>query len=256
MGGNLRKYMEQPQKQKLKISLVIPAHNEESSIRACLDAVQKNSRGLLHEIIVVDNASTDRTKEYAQRDGVTVVSEPRKGTGNARQSGFEHTSGDYVAFIDADTMMPEGWIDKIQDFFDSNPKAVCLSGPYRYHDGSSFRNFMLDCVWYMTAPLTYRIVGYMILGGNFVARRQALLDAGGFDRGITFYGDDTDTAQRLSKTGKVVFKMDFFMYSSSRRWQNEGFLKTNIVYALNFIWPVIFKRPFSRKSNDVRTLAK
>ncbi len=236
----------------LNISLVIPAHNEEVGIEACLASVIKSSRGRLHEIIVVDNASTDRTKELAEKMGVKVVTEMKKGTGNARQCGLENATGEYVAYIDADTEMPTDWLDKSYAYFDKHPNSVCLSGPYRYFGGSKLSDAMLGFVWYLTAPITYRIAGFMIVGGNFIATRKALLDIGGFDRNISFYGDDTDTARRLHAVGKVAFHMNFYIYSSSRRFQHEGFLKTNVVYALNFIWPALFKRPFTNRNQDIR----
>ncbi len=239
-----------------KISLVIPAYNEADSIQECIRTAQENSQGRFHEIIVVNNASTDRTAELAAEMGVKVVNEMRKGTGNARQSGFEAATGDFIAFIDADTKLPKDWLDKIDAFFAQHPDYVCLSGPYRYFGGKRANDIALNSVWYVTAPITYRIAGFMIVGGNFVAKREALQAIGGFDRSIAFYGDDTDTARRLSKVGKVAFRMNFYIYSSSRRFTAEGFVKTNVVYALNFIWPALFGRPFTKRNQDVRVPAK
>jgi glycosyltransferase involved in cell wall biosynthesis len=241
----------------MKISLIIPAYNEESLIRECLEFAVRNSRGKFHEIIVVDNASTDRTKEIAESiHGVKVVYESRKGLTKARQRGLDEATGDIIAYVDADTRLPDHWIQKVEDIFASRPEVVCLSGPYRYHDGIVWKNTIMHAVWWLTAPLTYRVVGYMVLGGNFVARRDALIAMGGFDQSIEFYGEDTDIARRLSKHGKVVFSMDFFIHSSSRRFNEEGLIKTNITYALNFLWPILFHRPFSKKSTDIRKLTK
>src|SRR3989338_4132988 len=99
----------------MDISLIIPAYNEEASIGQCLETAIKNSKGRFKEIIVVDNASTDKTAEIARRyPSVTVVYEARKGTGNARQTGFEHSHGDIAAYIDSDSLIPEDWVDKIE----------------------------------------------------------------------------------------------------------------------------------------------
>src|SRR6185295_13178452 len=105
------------------------------------------------------------------------------------QCGFEHATGDYVAYIDADTKMQSDWITKAAAFFDKNPSVICLSGPYRYFGSSKWRDIMLNSIWYLTAPITYRIAGFMIVGGNFMAKRSALAAIGGFDRNISFYGD-------------------------------------------------------------------
>ena len=236
----------------MDISLIIPAHNEEAFIGATLDAAIKNSRGRFKEIIVVDNVSTDKTAEVARsRPGVKVVYEGQKGLTSARQGGFEATTGEFLAYIDADTHITETWLDTAEKFFAKRPDAVCLSGPRRYFGAAWYRLWILNAMW-ATAPLAYPFVGYMILGGNFIARRSAIAAIGGFDRSIEFYGEDTDLARRLSKVGKVVFRMDFFVRSSARRFEEEGILKVNLIYGLNFIWPVVFGRPFTKVSQDVR----
>ncbi len=237
----------------LKISLVIPAYNEELYLPECLEKAIKYSDGKFYEIIVVNNNSTDRTKEVALKfPGVRVVDEPIKGLTKARQKGLDEARGDYLAYIDADTRLHPMWFNIVEKFFRKNPEAVSLSGPYRYYDGSKIKNFFMHMVWWVNAPIGYMLAGYMILGGNFVAKKKALLEIGGFDKSIQFYGEDTDLSRRLSKLGKVVFKMNFFIFSSSRRFQKEGLIRTNIVYALNFVWEVLFKRPFTKSYNDCR----
>jgi GT2 family glycosyltransferase len=75
---------------------------------------------------------------------------------------------------------------------------------------------------------------------------------GGFDTAIEFYGEDTDIARRLSHLGKVMFRNDFYVHASARRFNTEGLFKPNITYALNYLWPVIFKRPYTTQYRDVR----
>ena len=237
----------------MKISLIIPAYNEEKYIGDCLTAAIKNSRGQFFEIIVVDNASGDKTAEVARSfAGVRVVREEKKGLTKARQRGLEEARGDLLAYTDADTRLPEEWFQKMRNFFSKNPAAVSLSGPYKYYDAGFFMNKILSLSWWLSTPLTYRLVGFLVLGGNFVAKKEALQKMGGFDTSIEFYGEDTNIARRLSQFGKVVFDMSFFIYSSSRRFQSEGIFMTNIKYAINFIWEVIFKRPFTKKYLDIR----
>lgn len=238
---------------KPKISLIIPAHNEENYIVGCLESAIKYSNGKFHEIIVINNNSTDRTKELALKiPGVKVVDEMDKGLTKARQKGLETATGDLLAYIDADTRLQPNWFKTAENFFIKHPQAVSLSGPYRYYDGSIINNFFLHIMWWLNAPIAYHLAGYMILGGNFVARKDALLKMGGFDKSIEFYGEDTNLSRRLSEFGKVVFKMDFFIYSSSRRFQKEGMIRTNIIYALNFVWQVLFKKPFTKGYQDYR----
>ncbi len=230
----------------MTISLVIPAYNEEEYIGACLDSALENSHGKFKEIIVVDNASTDHTGDIARkRPGVVVIREDRKGTGHARQTGLEHATGEFVAYMDADTRVPEQWFGMVEAIFSKDPGIVLLSGPYRYYDSSWYKRWTQYALWWISAPLVYRLVGYMALGGNIVVKRGALLRAGGISRDITFYGDDTDLARKMHTVGKVVWRMDFFVYASMRRFNNGGIFKTNLIYALNYIWPVVFNRPYT-----------
>ena len=83
-----------------RISIIIPAYNEESSIGLVLDALPHEK---LHEIIVVDNGSTDATARVAQEHGARVVKEPRKGYGSACLKGIDELDApDIVVFIDGD----------------------------------------------------------------------------------------------------------------------------------------------------------
>lgn len=236
----------------MRLSLIIPAHNEEAYIADCLHSIIKHSKGRLEEIIVVDNASTDNTgKIVSTFHDVRLVKEPRKGLTHARQRGLEASSGELVGYMDADTRMPEGWIEKVFEAFE-NEDVVAFSGPARYWDGTAWQRFQLSLSWWLTAPLMYRAVGYMVYGAHFVARREALLKIGGFDRTIAFYGEDTNIARRLNTQGKVLFRMDFYIVSSARRFIHEGLWRTNIRYSMNFLWPALFNRPWTKSYSDVR----
>lgn len=239
----------------MDLSFVIPAHNEERHIGNCLQSILDETKDApcSVEIIVVNNASTDATAAVAKRyRGVKVVGEPKKGLTRARQAGYLNSKGTLVANIDADTALPRGWLARALKEFSSDPKLVCLSGPFRYHDLSGLRKFAAEAVWWISAPFAYLIAGYMILGANFVARRSALDAIGGFDVNISFYGEDTDLAKRLSKFGKVKFSMGFFIYGSGRRIMEEGFWKTELRYGVNFVWEALTGKPFTKEYRDIR----
>jgi glycosyltransferase involved in cell wall biosynthesis len=235
----------------MDITLVVCAYNEESDIAETIDIAHKVSRGRFREIIVVDNASTDRTAAIAQEHGARVVHEKTKGLTYARLAGLNATESEYIAYIDADTHLSDTWFDAAERIFAENPHIVALSGPRKYFGISGWRLAALNGFW-LIAPLVYRIVGYMILGGNFIAKKSAIEDIGGFDTSIKFYGEDTDIARRLSEVGKVLFRSDFFVYASARRFEKEGVFKANIRYAVNYLWPVLFGKPYTVKYQDVR----
>ena len=176
----------------MQLAFVIPAHNEEALIGNCLQSVLAEVRrsGRDVEIVVVNNASTDRTKEIAQSyAGVRVVDEMEKGLVAARDAGFRATTAELVANIDADTVVPAGWIDTVLDEFARHPRIVCLSGPYYYYDLSAWNRFLVS-LFYGVTYLIYLLnrfvlrVGSVVQGGNFVFKRSAWLKAGGYNRAI------------------------------------------------------------------------
>ena len=239
----------------MKISLIIPAYNEAPFIGACLDSIIAHSNGKLHEIIVVDNASTDDTAAIAAgKPGVRVVHEARPGTGNARQTGAEAATGDILAYIDADTLMPAGWVEHVERAF-ADERVVFLSGPYRYRDSKRFPLWFLDGMWQIAGPIAQLLVGYVGNGGNTVVRRDALFKAGGIDRTIAFNGDDTDLARRMHSVGKTKWRNGFTIYTSARRFDEEG-LRLYATYFFNYWWIVLFHRPFTKGVRYLRTQKK
>ncbi len=83
-----------------RISVIIPAFNEEDSIGLVLDALPQN---LIHEVIVVDNNSTDNTARSASEKGARVVAEQRRGYGSACLKGISVLDNpDIVVFLDGD----------------------------------------------------------------------------------------------------------------------------------------------------------
>ena len=92
----------------------------------------------------------------------------------------------------------------------------------------------------------------MTQGGNFIISRRALEAAGGFNADFRFYGEDTYLACRLSKVGAVKFSLRLPAYSSGRRFAAEGLVRAGLRYAVNYLWTVFFKHPFTLTWSDFR----
>jgi len=238
----------------MTITVAIPAHNEEDYIAACLEHCLMYKTPNVCEVLVINNASTDRTHSIAEQfPGVTVVDESRKGVTYARQKALESATGDLLAFVDADTHVPEGWFEMINAHFAKDSNLVCLSGPYYCFDLARWQNILVKLFWMFIAFPMYCCTRYMVIGGNFVAKRSALLRIGGFDTSISFYGEDTNIARRLHKIGRVQFNLKFITKSSGRRMtSDEGFWRTSFLYAVNFVSEVILRRPVTRQYRDIR----
>ena len=253
----------------MKLSIVIPAYNEEKFIGDCLNSILHEIHGKNYdlEIIAVNNASTDRTREIiASFPKVKLVDEPAKGLVKARRAGFKASRGELVANLDADTRMTHGWFDKVFSEFSKNEKLVGLSGPFIYYDLSKNARAAVRAFYYI-GFFSYLLnryilgVGSMLQGGNFVVKRTALEAIGGFNSDFDFWGEDADLARRMVKAGQVKFTFDLPIYASGRRLEKEGIAKTGWHYALNYFSTIFFKKPYETVVNDFRhkyeeTLAK
>jgi glycosyltransferase involved in cell wall biosynthesis len=125
----------------LTISFVVPAYNEEALIASCLYAIlAETSRvGCRAEIIVVDNNSTDRTRQIAAAiPGVVIVDEPQRGLVQARRAGCLAARGRLIANIDADTMIPPGWLDTVLAVFAKCPDLAALRARLKRPDCHKF----------------------------------------------------------------------------------------------------------------------
>lgn len=242
----------------MKLSIVIPAYNEEKNIDECLACVEReiqNNRDI--EVIVVNNASTDSTRDkILSHPWVVHVDEPKKGIVHARAAGYAKATGELIANIDADSRMPKGWIAKVRHEF-MNEKLMALSGPYIYYDAPIYIRFftrVFYMVGYVINGFNWYVFGKasMLQGGNYVLRRSALEAIGGYDTSIEFYGEDTDIGRRVSKIGHVNWTFSFPMHTSGRRLMQEGLIKTGWTYALNFFSITFLKKPVTHTYTDVR----
>ena len=244
----------------MKLSFVIPAYNEENYIGKCLESIERETKGKDYdiEVVVVNNASVDKTKEVASSfEGVIVVDEMKKGLVSARKAGFHAATGDLIANIDSDTILTPGWIDKVMREFSHNGKLVGLSGPFIYYDLSPSVNFWVR-IWYAFGFVSYIFNRYvfkissMLQGGNFVIKKDAFEQVGGYNNSFDFWGEDTDVARRLHKVGEVKFTFKLPIYASGRRLQAEGIFSSAVKYTVNYVWTLFFKKPFNKTFTDIR----
>jgi glycosyltransferase involved in cell wall biosynthesis len=162
----------------VRVSVVIPAYNEERIIGACLAAL-RDQEVPPDEIIVVDNNSSDRTGTVAAEHGARVVVERERGVVAARNRGFDEATGDVIGRIDADTIVSRGWVAALHSCFGelaTDPSVGAASGPIRFYDCP--RPPLCETVFYRVyEPLARRLIGHAILvGPNMALRRDIWLD--------------------------------------------------------------------------------
>jgi glycosyltransferase involved in cell wall biosynthesis len=244
----------------LTVSFVVPAYNEEALIGSCLTAIRAEIARTRcpAEIIVVNNGSTDATREIAaSMAGVIIVDEPQRGLVQARRAGYLAARGALIANIDADTILTEGWLRIALCEFERNPNLAALSGPFIHYDLPKPAQWVA-AVFYRIAFVVYLLMrfvvraGSMMQGGNFIVSKRALDMAGGFNPDFRFYGEDTELARRMSKVGPVKFSFALPAFSSGRRFAAEGLFRVGCRYATNYLWTILFRQPYSPTWLDFR----
>jgi glycosyltransferase involved in cell wall biosynthesis len=242
------------------ISVIVCAHNEEAYIVPALLSLLGQSRPP-DEILVIDNASTDRTRAVAAAiPGVRVVEEPNKGLVIARERGRREAKGDVLVYVDADCRAPRTWLARIARRFVNRPDLIALSGSYRFYDWDWSGRLLARAYDLTLAPLTHILVKYILrigvvfYGGNFAVRREALAQIGGFDTSIEFHGEDTNLGRRLAEIGPVELRNDCYLYTSARRYNAMGKGAVFRLYVRNFVSEIVRHRPSDTNHVDVRTL--
>ncbi|GIW62271.1 MAG: hypothetical protein KatS3mg090_0097 [Patescibacteria group bacterium] len=132
----------------MKISVIIPAYNEEKYIEATLKSLTKQTKKPF-EIIVVDNNCTDRTAEIAKKYNCKVIKETRQGITPARNKGFSSAQGDIFVKLDADTIVDKDFLEKIEQRF-KNDQSLVLLGFLISYDLKKINTVRLYQIFYKT----------------------------------------------------------------------------------------------------------
>jgi glycosyltransferase involved in cell wall biosynthesis len=180
------------------LSFIIPAHNEEQYIGNCVSCVAASARALEQpfEVIVVDDASADRTAAIAANHGATVVKVDHRQIAAARNAGARAAHGELLFFIDADTF--------------ANPRAVraCLQALQNGAVGGGCV-FKFDGTLPFWAKLLYPVAVILarslkLMGGCFLFCTHDAFDAiGGFDERY-FAGEDAAFVRALKRRGRFA----------------------------------------------------
>jgi len=129
----------------MRTSIIVLCYNSlEETTRPCLESIVKNTPAGEYELIIVDNASSDRTPEYLQefvRQHTNVqlqLNNVNKGYAGGNNDGIALASGEYIVLLNNDTLVPAGWLDKLLYLFHNHPK-IGLIGPVTNSAGNEQR---------------------------------------------------------------------------------------------------------------------
>jgi len=209
-----------------KLSVVIPALDEEREIGECLASLASQTFSDF-EVIVVDNGSRDATPAIAARYGARVFPEPRRGIPYARETGFRAARGKIIASTDADTIVPADWLERIHQVFEEDPEVVAVFGPYRHKPGSAPRTPVRPLIPLYEEGLilgqraVWRLLGLPhFSGANFAVRQEAFFNVGGFrspDGRLYSDWEDIQLGFKLRRLGKVRYLPDLVVLTSARK---------------------------------------
>lgn len=193
------------------ISVVIPVHNAASTLGACLQAIQLCGRSE-HEVIVVDDASTDSSAELAIQHGCRVVRlSENVGAARAKNVGAREATGDIILFTDADIVLPPDTLRLVAERFQDPTVAGVvglLGSELRYNDFSSqFKNLWMHYTYKRIAASQAAERGVGLFFTSIASIRKDVFELlGGFD---THYQgasvtEDIEFGQRLLSAGYKV----------------------------------------------------
>ncbi|MFA5775506.1 MAG: glycosyltransferase family 2 protein [Ilumatobacteraceae bacterium] len=217
------------------ISVVIPTRNRESWLKKCLAAMLAQNITAPFEIIVVNDGSTDGTREFLDSlrdERVRVVHhDARRGKSAARNSGIRTAHGEIIAFTDDDMAVDKSWLTELARMF-STDNVVGVFGATHYVGDAKKHYFPERVVANPHARFP--------MGGNIAYRRQVFDRVGFFDSHFdSFANEDTEFALRALRVGHLVANSNAIATHAQSTWTAKTLIKS----AKNAsVWPLLMKR--------------
>jgi glycosyltransferase involved in cell wall biosynthesis len=178
----------------MKVSVVIPALNEEGMIEECLNSIRRQDVPV--ELIIIDNGSIDKTPEIAGRIADKVYIKPGLTLAEMRDFGAREATGDIIATTDADCIAPSDWLSSLIKPFE-NPKVVAVGGVIRPLNVNYFSSFYC---W--LSSIMQSVFGFF-QGANMAYRKDAYLRSPGYASAKR--AEDWNLSWHIRKQGKTKY---------------------------------------------------
>lgn len=243
----------------MKLSVIIVNYNVRYFLAHCLASVFHAIQGMEAEVIVVDNCSCDGSLDYLEKkfpQACFIANTENTGFARANNLALKKASGDFVLYLNPDTLVPENAIKRCLTFFESNPtvgalgvKMVDGSGKFLPESKRAFpsplvsfyklsglsalfpasRRFGRYALGYLNEDLIHEVE---VLAGAFLMARTALLhNSEGFDERYFMYGEDIDLSYCLQQTG---YKNYYLGNVSIIHFKGESAHKGSLAHLKNF----------------------
>ncbi|MGW1934552.1 glycosyltransferase family 2 protein [Streptomyces sp. NPDC001919] len=186
------------------VSVVIPNYNYEKTLHACLTSVFAQTHAPL-DVIVVDDASTDRSRDIAREFGVVLIANPRNsGVSAARNLGAAAARGDVLFFLDSDTALHPEALANAADLLRDDPGLGCVHGVLDpeplFDDGPVERYHALHAHFWRRRAVGEVRTAFFALGA---IRREVFEATGPFDENLRD-SEDVEYSGRLVRTHRIV----------------------------------------------------
>jgi GT2 family glycosyltransferase len=196
-------------------TVVVPTSNRADYLEVTLGSLARQELDRPYEVIVVDDASRDRTPAVIASAGVrSIRHDVPRGPNAGRNEAIEAAETDLIAMVDDDTRIPPGWLAAMVDGAERHPEADAFGGPIRARlEGPAPRACGRE-----QPPITSLDLGtadreaQLVWSANMALRRTAFERVGPFDERFTTGGDEEDWIRRLHTAGgRVVYLADAWL---------------------------------------------
>lgn len=208
----------------LRVSFIIPARNEETSLSATLESLQNLDTECSYEIIVVDGNSTDQTPKIARSFGVQLINSSGKGISQGRNAGAAHAQGDWLAFIDADTCATAKYLESMLEFVEAQ-NLVAATSRYQFTEPRGVRPRIVEATQPMLAASTPPI----LYGFNTFVVKDVFTAAGGYPN---LPNEDIAFSEMVAKYGMTGVCPETLVRTSPRRLYQLGVSRTLWYYVM------------------------
>jgi glycosyltransferase involved in cell wall biosynthesis len=184
----------------LSVTVAIPCYNAANYLGNLLGSLFQKPE-FIEEILVINDGSTDTTRQIAQRHGVRLIEHnENRGLACTRNTALKNSKGDIIIYLDADTLPHPKSLERIVSEY-SNPNTMAVGGQELFTPSSTKANLWRNLFWRQThGPKRIDNV-WMLMGLCCSYRKDVLSLLGGFDETYKTNGEDVDMGIRLRKAG-------------------------------------------------------
>ena len=183
----------------MKASIVMLTFNQLEYTKPCVESIRKNTGETEHELVAIDNGSTDGTVEYLKQEGIDhVANKENLGIAKAWNQGIERSKGDYICIINNDIIASKGWLSSLIEEYEKVPDAGVMGPGTR--EGLLDYNFEKYSGSYVKKMKGVR--EKHLSGWCFLVHKDKFREAGVFSEEYKVgYCEDTDFRLRLKQKG-------------------------------------------------------